>query len=111
MKELSKEEALQAARFKRQVSGLTLEVEELWKVHQETKTLLFGKSQEAYARNNELRSEMEKLKEELAGRDEEVARQKDELLWKTKEDLMSDVTDSYTAGFEDVVARATCIYY
>jgi len=54
---------------------------------------------------------MEKLKEELAGRDEEVARQKDELLWKTKEDLMSDVTDSYTAGFEDVVARATCIYY
>jgi len=57
-------------------------VEELRKVHQENKALLFGKSQEAlglYARNNDLRTKMEKLKEELAKRDEEVGRQKDEL--------------------------------
>ena len=69
-----------------------------------------------YARNNDLRIEVEKLKEELVGRDEEVARQKeeltqkDELLQKTKEDLMSDVADSYTIGFEDVVAQVTCVH-
>jgi len=55
-------EALQAAGLKRQVTELTLEVEELQKVHQKTKALLFGKSQEAlglYTRNNDLRIEVE----------------------------------------------------
>ena len=73
---------------------------------------MFGKSQKVlglYARNNDLRTEVEKLKEELAGRDEKVARQKDEPLQKTKEDLMSDVVDSYMTSFENVVAQATCI--
>lgn len=41
-KELAKDEALQAAGLKRQVTELTLEVEELQKVHQKTKALLFG---------------------------------------------------------------------
>jgi len=83
------------------------------RVRQETKALLFGKSQEAlglYARNNDLCTDVEKLKEELTGRDEEVARmkkemaQKDELLQKTKENLMSDVAESHTVGFVDGVA-------
>jgi len=96
-----------------------LEVEELWKVHQETKALLFRKSQEAmglYARNNNPRTEVEKLKGELAGRDEEVARQKeelaqkDELLQKTKDELTSDVAYSYTTGFEDAMAQVTCVH-
>ena len=85
MKKLATEEALQAAGPKRQVSGLTLEVEELRKVHEETKALLFGKFQEAlglYARNNDLRTKVENLKEELAGRDEDVAKQKEELAQK-----------------------------
>jgi len=43
-KELANEEVLQAVGLKRQVSGLTLEVEELRRTHQETKALLFGKS-------------------------------------------------------------------
>jgi len=91
----------------------------LRRVRQETKALLFGKSQEAlglYARNNDLRTEVEKLKEELAEIDEEVARlkeelaQKDELLQKTKEDLMSDAVESYMVGFEDAIAEAKYIY-
>jgi len=102
-KELAKEKFLQVASLKRQVTKLTLEVEELRKVHQETKALLFGKSQEVlgiYVKNNDLRTEVENLKEELAKRNEEVARQKeklahkDELLQKTKEEMMSDSADS-----------------
>jgi len=86
-KELAKVEALQVVGLKRQVTRLTLEVDELWKVHQETKTLLFGKSQEAlglYVRNNDLRTEVERLKRELDGRDEQVARKKEELAQKVR---------------------------
>ena len=76
-KDPAKEEALRAVELKQQACGLMLEVEELQKAHQETKTLLFGKFQEAlglYARNNDLRTKVEKLKEELAEREEKVAR-------------------------------------
>ena len=88
-------------------------------MHQEIKALLFGKSQEAlglYARNNDLHTEVEKLNGEMDGRDEEVARQKeelaqkDELLQKTKDELMSDFADSYAAGFEDAMAQVTCVH-
>ena len=76
-KELANKEVLHTVELKRQVTGLTLEVEELRISHQETKALLFGKSQEAlglYARNNDLRTKVERLKGELADRDEKMAR-------------------------------------
>jgi len=52
---------------------------------------------------------VDRLKEELGKRGEELV-QKDELQKKTKEDLTSDVANSYMVGFDDVVAQATCIY-
>jgi len=73
VKELANQEVLQTAELKRRVTGLTLEVEELRRTGWETKALLFGKSQEAlglYARNNDLRTKVERLKGELASRDE-----------------------------------------
>jgi len=45
-KELANQEVLQTAELKRRVTELSLEVEELRRTHQETKALLFGKSQE-----------------------------------------------------------------
>jgi len=80
-KELANKEVLQTAELKCQVIGLILEVEKLRRTHQETKALLFGKFQEAlglYARNNDLRTEVERLRGELPDRDEEMARQKEE---------------------------------
>jgi len=80
VKELVKKKALQAVGLKRQVTGHTLEVEELRRTQQETKALLFGKSQEAlglYARNNNLRTEVERLEGELIGRDEDMAKLKE----------------------------------
>jgi len=80
---------------------------------------LFGKFQEAlglYARNNYLRTEVEKLKGELASRDEEMAKQKEELVQKdelfqqTKDEFTSDVADSYAAGFEDVITQVACVH-
>jgi len=109
------------------VTGLTLEVEELRKANRETKGLLFEKSQKTlriYARNSDLRTEVECLKKELGGKDEEMAEvketlakldeemaklkeevvHKDELFQQTKDELTSDATDSYAAGFEDAMA-------
>ena len=118
-KEMANKEVLQTVELKRQVTGLTLEVEELRRTSQETKVLLFGKSQEAlrlYVKNNDLYIKVEKLKGELVSRDEEVARQKEEiaqkneLLQKTNDELMSDVADSYVVGFEDDLAQVTCVH-
>ena len=125
-KELANQEVLQSTKLKRRVTGLTLEVEELRKADRETEALLFEKSQEAlrlYARNDELRTEVDGLKRELASRDEEMAQQKeelaklkeelahkDELFQQTKDELTSDVTDSNAAGFEDVMAQVAYLH-
>jgi len=49
------------------------------------------------------------LKEELTKRGDELVL-KDELLEKSKEDLINDAANSYMVGVNDVVAQATCIY-
>jgi len=111
-KDSAKEEALRAAKLAQRVSGLTLTVEELQRTHQETKALLTEKSKEALelsAKNVDLHAEVEKLKEELAKKGEELL-QKDELMEKTKEALTNDDANSYLAGFDDVVAQASCFY-
>jgi len=105
-KELASQEVLQATKLKFRVTGLTLDVEELRKADRETKGLLFEKSQETlrlYSRNGDLRTEVDGLKKELANRDEEMVR-KDELFQQTKNELTSDVVDSYATGFEDAMA-------
>jgi len=58
-----------------------MEVEELCKADRETKGLLFEKSQETlrlYARNGDLRTEVDGLKKELGSRDEEMVQMKKE---------------------------------
>jgi len=50
-----------------------------------------------------LLAEVDKLKEELA--------QKDEELVKERKSLTNDVSNSYLADFEDVIAQASRIYH
>ena len=72
---MTNQEVFQSTKLKRRVIELTLEVEELRKADRETKGLLFEKSQETlrlYARNDDLRIEVNGLKKELASRDEEM---------------------------------------
>jgi len=99
------------------VRGLVLEVDELRQADQETKRLLFEKSQETlriYARNNDLCTEMDSLKKELGSKDEEMAQakealakleeevarlkeevvRKDELFQQTKYELTNDAADA-----------------
>jgi len=87
---------------------------------------LFEKSQETlrlYARNDDLRSEVDGLKKELGSRDEEMAQLKkemakvkeevickDELFQQTKDELTSDVANSYAAGFEDAMAQVAYVH-
>ena len=111
---------------------MILEMAELRKSHQETKKLLFEKSQETlriYARNTDLQAEVDDLTEKLGSRDEEVAHlkeksaqleeemgrlkeelvHKDELFQQTKDELTGDVDGAYAAGFEDAIAQVACV--
>ncbi|KAK7382550.1 hypothetical protein VNO80_01436 [Phaseolus coccineus] len=112
----AKEEALKAARLSQRVGGLEQEVtglqKELQRSQEEAKALLTEYSKEALAlsdKNAKLQAEEERLKEDLAKKGEELA-QKDEQMEKTKEPLTNNASNSYMAGFDDVVAQASGIY-
>ena len=123
---MASQEVFQSSKLKCRVTGLTLEVEELRKADRETKGLLFKKSEETlrlYARNSDLRTEVDGLKKELTNKDEEMAQLKEELtklkeemdckdesFQQTKDELTSDVVDTYAAGFEDTMAQVACVH-
>jgi len=54
-----------------------------------------------YARNSDLRTEVDRLKGELASRDEELAKQKDELAH--KDELFQQIK-------EDVIPQVACMH-
>jgi len=112
---------------------MALEVDEL-------RQILFDKSKEIlrlYARNGDLRAEVDDLMGKLGSTDEEVTqlRQKssnleeemakleeemsklreelvckDEIFLQTKDELTRDATESYTAGFEDDMAQVAYVH-
>ena len=133
MKEAAGQDALQAKELKRRETSMILEMAELRKSDQEIKKLLFEKSQETlriYAKNTDLRAEVDGLKEMLGNRDAEVAQlteksikleeemakmkeelvHKDELFLRTKDELTRDAAESYVVGFEDAMAQVTCVH-
>ena len=76
-----------------------------------------------YARNGDLRTEVDGLKKKLGSRDEEMSQvkeelaklkeeivRKDELFQQAKDELTSDVVDSYAAGFEDAMTQVVCVH-
>jgi len=71
LREAAGQDALQSKDLKRRETGMIFEMAELRKSDQETKKLLFEKSQETlriYARNIDLRNEVDGLKETLDNR-------------------------------------------
>jgi len=75
LREAASKKVLQTKELKRHETGMILEMAELRKSDQETKKLLFEKSQEnlrIYSRSTNLRAEVEGLTEKLGSRDEEV---------------------------------------
>jgi len=133
LKEIASQDALQAKELKRCETGMILEMAEHRKTDQETKKLLFKKSQETlriYARNTDLRAEVDDLTEKHDSKDVEVAQlmensarleeemarlkeelvRKNELFLETKDELTRDVVESYTPGFEDVMAQVACVH-
>jgi len=115
LKEAASQEALQTKELKRRETDMILKMEELHKSDQETKKLLFKKSQETlwiYARNTDLRAEVDGLEETLGSRDEEVTQlkerlakleeelvRKDEQFLQTKDELTRDVAESRDASW------------
>lgn len=110
MQKAREQEILEIMELKRRSIGMALEVDELRKSDQETKKLLFEKSQETlrlHARNGDLRAEVGKLKEKLeevtqlrkksaqlevmVGQLKEELARMDKLFQETKKKLTNDV--------------------
>ena len=126
LREAAGQDTLEAKELKRRETGMILEMAELRKSDQETKKLLFEKSQETlriHARNTNLRAEVDGLKETLGNRDEEVVQlkeksaklkeelvRKDELFQQTNDELTGDAVGAYAVGFEDATAQVACVH-
>jgi len=140
LKEAASQDTLQIKELTRRETGRILEMAELRKFDQETKKLLFQKSQETlriYARNTDLRDEVNDLVEKLGSRDAEVVQleeestqlkvkltqleeqlakmreelvRKDEHFLQTKDELTCNAVESYAAGFEDALAQVACVH-
>jgi len=81
LKEAAGQDAPQVKELTHRETDRILEMVELRKSDQETKKLLFEKSQETlsiYARNTDLQAEGDDLKEKLGSKDAEVAQLKEE---------------------------------
>jgi len=134
LKKVANQDALQIKELTCRETGKILEMAELRKSDLATKKLLFEKSQETlslYAKNTDLRADVDdlmgklgskeaevdqlkeesaqlreksiQLEEQLSKLREELAR-KDELFVHTKDELVCDAAESYAAGFEDAIA-------
>ena len=133
LKEAAGQDALQIKNLSQRETALYIEVSSLRQTDEETKKLLFEKSEEtlhAHAKILDLRKEVidlhEKAKQSLAKMarlEEKVTQQevqlgqlegelarKDKLFNQTKEELTNDVVDAFGAGFEDTMAQVACVH-
>jgi len=60
------------------------------------------KSAQLKGKSTHLEEQLAKLKEELACKDEHFLQ--------TKDELIRDAAESYTAGFEDAMAKVSCVH-